>query len=364
MIHTFYDWNEIRVSSVRELAEVDGRPTRTGQVAAHRFKRILQSIFEATYAFDLEDLRKLNLGPATERLEQINGTTKFSVAYTVQAGLAGHWIPIDAGTMAALRMVDLVTDADVESGTVPGLERAIHQKRRAWSSARCCTNSAPISSLPLMLRRCMPSCWRSSRRARERLPSRRAKRTQTECPSVSEPTETSSHLSFPGELSAQSGEAPAAGLHLRSEGKPPKSAKRRDTKQENVESGLPQAEPSAVSEEATDKKKHLKKRPDASKADGETTAEEKGPAAKESGTKESPATQVDSTALPDAAPPASEGEPPKRRSLGQSDAAMEPLASKRKGPAKKRPDPLKLNEGSHDDPAKVAAECLSKRKPR
>ncbi len=322
-----------------------------------------RAFFEATYAFDLEDLRKLNLGPATERLEQINGTTKFSVGYTVQAGLAGHSIPIDAGTMAALRMVDLVTDADVESGTVPGLERAITKNAGVEFGSLLHELGADLVAAPYALT-LHAILLEIEPRARERLPSRRAKRTQTECPSVSEPTETSSHLSFPGELSAQSGEAPAAGLHLRSEGKPPKSAKRRDTKQENVESGLPQAEPSAVSEEATDKKKHLKKRPDASKADGETTAEEKGPAAKESGTKESPATQVDSTALPDAAPPASEGEPPKRRSLGQSDAAMEPLASKRKGPAKKRPDPLKLNEGSHDDPAKVAAECLSKRKPR
>lgn len=61
MIHTFYDWNEIRVSSMRELAELTaGLPDPT--TAAHRFKRILQSIFEATYAFDLEELRKLNWG--------------------------------------------------------------------------------------------------------------------------------------------------------------------------------------------------------------------------------------------------------------------------------------------------------------
>ncbi len=43
MIHSFYDWNEIRVSSVRELSEVMVGLPEPG-VAAHRFKRILQSI--------------------------------------------------------------------------------------------------------------------------------------------------------------------------------------------------------------------------------------------------------------------------------------------------------------------------------
>ncbi len=51
--HTFFDWNEIRVSSVRELAEViAGLPEPSS--AAHHVKRTLQSTFEATYSFDLE----------------------------------------------------------------------------------------------------------------------------------------------------------------------------------------------------------------------------------------------------------------------------------------------------------------------
>ena len=109
---------------MRELAELmAGLPNPA--TTAHRFKRILQSIFEATYAFDLEELHKLNLGPATERMEKIDGTTKFSVAYTVQAGLAGHWIPMDSGALAVLHLVDLATSEDVAVGVVPGLERAI-----------------------------------------------------------------------------------------------------------------------------------------------------------------------------------------------------------------------------------------------
>jgi endonuclease-3 len=124
LVHTFFDWNEIRVSSVRELSEVmAGLPEPSS--AAHHVKRILQSTFEATYSFDLEDLRKLNLGPAVQRLEKTDGTTRFAVAYVVQAALGGHSIPLDSGTLQVLRLVGLVQESDAAAGVVPGLERAI-----------------------------------------------------------------------------------------------------------------------------------------------------------------------------------------------------------------------------------------------
>jgi len=124
LVHTFYDWNEVRVSSVRELSEVMANLPDPA-AAAHRVKRILQSVFEATYSFDVEEVRKQNLGPAVERLEKIEGTTRFSVAYVVQSALGGHSIPLDAGTLGALRTVDLIAEEDASAGVVPGLERAI-----------------------------------------------------------------------------------------------------------------------------------------------------------------------------------------------------------------------------------------------
>jgi len=124
LVHSFFDWNEIRVSSVRELAEVVGGLPEPSS-AAHRVKRILQSVFEATYSFDIEDLRKLNLGPAVERLEKTEGTTRFAAAYVVQAALGGHSIPLDSGTLQALLLTGLIQDSDAAAGVVPGLERAI-----------------------------------------------------------------------------------------------------------------------------------------------------------------------------------------------------------------------------------------------
>ncbi len=128
LVHTFFDWNEIRVTTISELSEVlSGLPDP--RAAANRFKRSLQSVFEATYTFDLEERRKENLGPTIKWLKKLDGTTNFSVSYVVQVALGGHAIPVDLGTLRALHVVELVSDEDVEAGVVPGLERAISKAK-------------------------------------------------------------------------------------------------------------------------------------------------------------------------------------------------------------------------------------------
>ena len=109
---------------MRELAEVMAR-LPDPPAAAGRLKRVLQHVFEDSYSFDLEDLRKKNLGPAIESLKKIDGSTTFSVVYVVQAVLGGHAIPLDAGSLEVMRILDLATDEDVANGVIPGLERTI-----------------------------------------------------------------------------------------------------------------------------------------------------------------------------------------------------------------------------------------------
>jgi len=79
LVHTFFDWNEVRVTSISELSEVMAcLPDPRG--AANRVKRVLHAVFEATFNFDLEDVRKKNLGPTVKWLEKIDGSTPFTVA--------------------------------------------------------------------------------------------------------------------------------------------------------------------------------------------------------------------------------------------------------------------------------------------
>lgn len=126
--HNFFDWNEVRVTTVRELAE-EMACLPAPPVAAERVKQILQAVFENRYAFDLEELRKENLGPATDRLRKTKGNSPFTVSYVIQAALGGHSVPIDAAAMKIMQVLDLVKEKDAAAGSVPGLERAIPKNK-------------------------------------------------------------------------------------------------------------------------------------------------------------------------------------------------------------------------------------------
>ncbi len=126
--HTFFDWNEVRVTSISELSEVMAC-LPDPRAAANRIKRVLHAVFEARFNFDLEDTKKKNLGPTIKWLDGLDGATRSTVAFVVQASLGGHAIPIDAGTMKILKLLDLVSEKDAAKGEVPGLERAIPKSK-------------------------------------------------------------------------------------------------------------------------------------------------------------------------------------------------------------------------------------------
>ena len=124
----YYDWNEVRVSTVRELAEAC-KPLNDPNEAATRIKRVLQSVFETHYSFDLEPLKKQNIGAAVKQLEKYNGSSPFVVAYVTQQALGGHSIPTNQGLLESLRIVGVVSDAEATKGVVPGLERTVPKSK-------------------------------------------------------------------------------------------------------------------------------------------------------------------------------------------------------------------------------------------
>lgn len=130
LVHTFFDWNEVRVTSISELSEVMSM-LPDPRAAAQRIKGVLQSIFEKTYCFDLEDRRKKNLGETQKWLRELNGATPFVVAYVTQAALGGHAIPIDRSTMQVMQIIELASEKDFAEWSVPGLERAIPKNKGA-----------------------------------------------------------------------------------------------------------------------------------------------------------------------------------------------------------------------------------------
>lgn len=127
LLQAYYDWNEVRVTSLTELAD-QFTCLRDPEQAARRLKLALQSLFETYYTFNLEEELKVrnqkNLGAAIKFLE-VPGVSDFSVQYATQHGLGGHAIPISKGVLHTAIIIGMSTTSEASKGRVPGLERTI-----------------------------------------------------------------------------------------------------------------------------------------------------------------------------------------------------------------------------------------------
>jgi endonuclease-3 len=169
---SFFDWNEVRVSTIAELSE-ELNMLPAPSVAATRLKQILQGVFEGQYSFDLEHLRKLNLGVAVKSLGKIPGTTPFVVAFVTQTALGGHSIPLDRSTLSVLVLLDLVGQADADKNHVPGLERAVSKNKGALFGSLLHRLGADFAAAPYS-RRVRDILVEIDPACRSRLPKRRA----------------------------------------------------------------------------------------------------------------------------------------------------------------------------------------------
>jgi endonuclease-3 len=124
----YFDWNEIRVTSVPELAEVMSHIPDAVE-AAKRMKRALQSVFETHYVFDIDFWKKQGLGKTIESIEKFSGVTPFVVNYLTQNALGGHSIPISPHALNLLVLLGGVSESDAAKHRVPGLERAIPKNK-------------------------------------------------------------------------------------------------------------------------------------------------------------------------------------------------------------------------------------------
>lgn len=124
----FVDWNEVRVTTVTELVEhLQTLPDPVA--AANRVKKNLQSIFEARYSFDIEDLAKMNQGKAIAELEKLAGMSKFVLDYVTQNAFGGHAIPVSGNIVKLLVATEVMSESEAEKGQIPGLERSVSKSK-------------------------------------------------------------------------------------------------------------------------------------------------------------------------------------------------------------------------------------------
>ncbi|MEL7499192.1 MAG: hypothetical protein AAFN77_16410 [Planctomycetota bacterium] len=126
----FCDWNEVRVTTVDELAEATTRLTQPAE-SALSVKRTLFGVFEKYFTYDLDFLKKENLSKAVETFETFKGVSSFVISYVAQNGLGGHSIPVDRSMMSLFYVLGIVSEAEAETGRVPGLERAVAKAKGA-----------------------------------------------------------------------------------------------------------------------------------------------------------------------------------------------------------------------------------------
>ena len=103
----YLDWNELRVSSPRELAESFSKQEAPLE-KARTLKSITHAIFETEYNFELETLTRMTQTQAVKTLNSFDGMRPFIAAHILQTSLKAHVIPLDAISIRAVTRLGLV----------------------------------------------------------------------------------------------------------------------------------------------------------------------------------------------------------------------------------------------------------------
>jgi endonuclease-3 len=120
----FYDWNEVRVSTVPEIATAMKGLPDVG-VKAQRLLAFLQELFELDYNFSLEGIEKKGFKHAAKQLARYPGVNDFTIAWVTQRSFGGHAIPVDSAAMRALARLNALDEGDTAEVVRSRLEHAI-----------------------------------------------------------------------------------------------------------------------------------------------------------------------------------------------------------------------------------------------
>jgi endonuclease III len=125
----FFDWNEVRVSSLREIQGVlAGLPDTEDR--ARRVRRFLQQLFSRTYGFSLDALAKKPLKDAIKALQEFEALQNdYVLATVIQLALGGHAIPVDAPIRRGLERLGVADEAADNATLRAALERAVPKNR-------------------------------------------------------------------------------------------------------------------------------------------------------------------------------------------------------------------------------------------
>ncbi len=109
LFETFYDLNEIRVSTITELATIfDGQAQ--AEWRALRLRNTLHYVFEKSFEFEFEVIRRKTLDLAQKNLSRIKELSSFVKLHTLQTTLGAHLVPVDQSILNAIAWLGFVEE--------------------------------------------------------------------------------------------------------------------------------------------------------------------------------------------------------------------------------------------------------------
>ena len=131
ILSSYFDLNEVRVSSVSEL-EKSLAPLKDSDWKGLRIRSILRHVFETTYSYDYEKLRRQTQEQAVKTLKKVNDITPFIRDFILHEILGSHVICLDTSMLTA----DDDDDEYSLRALPPESERRFAPVHRGNSSAR------------------------------------------------------------------------------------------------------------------------------------------------------------------------------------------------------------------------------------
>lgn len=148
--HEFPDLNEARVSQVSELERAfPGRAD--SEWRGFRLRAALQFVFEKSFTFEFESLKKKTLELAVKQLARLKHATPFIRNYTLQSAVGAHVLPIDASMKRLLVWLGLADPGQSEDEIGEALKSSVRKADAAYfcqALRKAATDERVKASLP------------------------------------------------------------------------------------------------------------------------------------------------------------------------------------------------------------------------
>ncbi|MFQ5491213.1 MAG: hypothetical protein ACE5GE_10860 [Phycisphaerae bacterium] len=119
------DLNEVRVSTIHEIAAVIRESVPNSMDCARGISRCLNTVFKRESCLSLESLKSKGIREARQYLETLDGINPYVCASVLLWSLGGHAVPVSRRLLSALQKQDLIDPTSGPGEVQSFLERHV-----------------------------------------------------------------------------------------------------------------------------------------------------------------------------------------------------------------------------------------------